>query len=180
MSPALCGPAEVEAALRRHGIRFRRISVEAARAHQAAQGLGVEPGAIVKSLVFLLDGRPALVLVGGDRRVDPQRLKSITGARRVMIAPRERVVEATGYPPGAVPPVGHPAPLPVWIDVGLAKHKTVYASGGAIDVMMALSFEDLSRATGGRLVELSAPETQTADNRVGGTENEDRHLDRRG
>jgi len=150
-----CGPAQVEAALRAQGIPYRRIPAEAARAEQAARSLGVESGAVVKSLLFLADGKPVLVLVGGDRRADPGRLRRTLGARRVMIAPPERVTRETGYPPGAVPPLGHAQRLLTWIDAGLAEHATVYVSGGAPDVMIALAFEDLCRATGGRVADVS-------------------------
>jgi len=145
----------VEAALRACGVPYRLVQAGGARADQAARSLGVEPSAVVKSLLFLADGQPVLVLVGGDRRADPHRLRHVLGARRVMIAPPRRVQEATGYPPGAVPPVGHREPLPTWVDTALTEHTTVYTSGGAPDVMAALGFQDLLRATGGRLANVS-------------------------
>ncbi len=158
MTKDLRGPADVETVLREQGIPYRRIDVaEAARADQAARSLGVEPGAVVKSLLFLADGEPVLILVGGDRRADPKRLRQALKARRVMIAPPERVTEETGYPPGAVPPVGHPRPLPTWIDEDLSAHPTVYVSGGAQNVMIALSFSDLSRVTRGRRAPIGTP-----------------------
>ncbi|HHS97501.1 MAG TPA: YbaK/EbsC family protein [Chloroflexi bacterium] len=158
MSEGMRGPADVEVMLRAREVPYRRIDVaEAARADQAARSLGVDPGAVVKSLLFLADGEPVLVLVGGDRRVDPKRLRQVLKARRVMIAPPERVTQETGYPPGAVPPVGHPRPLPTWIDEGLSAHATVYVSGGAQNVMIALSFSDLSRVTRGRRALIGTP-----------------------
>ena len=150
MTEDLRGPADVEAVLQAEGIPYRRIEVaEAARADQAARSLGVDPGAVVKSLLFLANGDPVLILVGGDRRADPRRLREVLKARRGMIAPPGRGTQETGYPPGAVPPVGHLRPLPTWIDEGLSAYATVYASGGAPNVMLALSFEDLLRATRG-------------------------------
>lgn len=158
VSEGMRGPADVEVMLRAREVPYRRIDVaEAARADQAARSLGVDPGAVVKSLLFLADGEPVLVLVGGDRRVDPKRLRQVLKARRVMIAPPERVTQETGYPPGAVPPVGHPRPLPTWIDEGLSAHATVYVSGGAQNVMIALSFSDLSRVTRGRRALIGTP-----------------------
>jgi Cys-tRNA(Pro) deacylase len=158
VTEGLRGPADVEAALQMRGVPYRRIEVaEAARADQAARSLKVDLGAVVKTLLFLADGDPILVLVAGDRRVDPQRLRKVLGARRVMIASPERATQETGYPPGAVPPVGHPRPLPTWVDEGLSAHATVYVSGGAQNVMLALSFSDLLRATGGRLASIAIP-----------------------
>jgi len=61
--------------------RFLRDSMVEARveefsdgtptAEDAANAVGCSLGQIVKSLVFLCDGRPILVLVPGDRRADP-------------------------------------------------------------------------------------------------------------
>lgn len=152
---ALRGPSDVETALGALGIRCRSVRASGSTAVEAARSLGVELGAIVKSLLFLADDAPVLVLVAGDRRADSRRLEQLLGARRVKIASPERVTEETGYPPGAVPPLGHVRPLPVWIDGALAAHPTVYASGGASDLLIALAFEDLLRATGGRVVEVS-------------------------
>lgn len=149
------GPADVEAALRSAGVAYQRFEVAAgAHADEAARSLGVSLGAIVKTLVFLADGRAVLVLVAGDRRANTQRLKQVLGAQQVKIAPPERVLAETGYPVGAVPPVGLLASLPVWIDAALAAHPTVYASGGAVDVLVGFSFADLLRASGGQLVDV--------------------------
>ncbi len=147
----LLGVRDVEAALEGLEVPFRSIRAEGASALQAARSLNAPLSAIVKSLLFLADGEPVLVLVGGDRRADPRRLKQVLGARRVMIASRERVAEETGFPPGAVPPLGHRRLLPTWIDSALADHETIYVSGGAPDMMLALRFQDLVGATNGRL-----------------------------
>ena len=151
----LRGPSDVEAALATAGVSYRRFEAKAARASQAAESLGVALGAVVKSLLFLVDGAPMLVLVGGDRRADTEKLKDRLRARRVMIADPERVMAETGYPVGAVPPFGLAQRLPVWIDAGLAEHETVYVSGGARDVMIGLLFDDLLRIAGGKVVDVS-------------------------
>jgi Cys-tRNA(Pro) deacylase len=152
------GEEDVAAALRERGVAHRQIRAAAARADQAARSLGVEQGAIVKSLLFLADGQPVLVLVAGDRRADPKRLCELLGARRVMIASRERVMEETGYGPGAVPPIGLARELPVWVDEALSAYEKVYASGGAKDVIIELSFADMVALTAGRLADVSGAE----------------------
>jgi Cys-tRNA(Pro) deacylase len=149
------GPGDVEAALTAADVAYRRFEAKAARASEAAESLGVELGAVVKSLLFLVDGAPTLVLIGGDQRADTKKLKDRLRARRVMIASPTCVLEETGYPVGAVPPLGHTQRLSVWIDAGLAAHDTVYVSGGARDVMIALAFDDLLHTTSGRVTDVS-------------------------
>src|SRR5690606_24533013 len=66
----------VQAALREKGSRAEIIELEttARTAEDAARSLGVEVGAIVKSLVFTIDGDPVMALIAGDRRCDTRAL----------------------------------------------------------------------------------------------------------
>ncbi|HEY68590.1 MAG TPA: YbaK/EbsC family protein, partial [Thermoflexia bacterium] len=103
------GPERVQAALKATGLDVKpiRLQKSARTAQLAAEALNTALGSIVKSLVFLADGEPVLVLVAGDRRADPVKLKRLLGARRVMIADAERVKQETGFSIGGVPPIGH-------------------------------------------------------------------------
>ena len=62
----------VQAALLEKGSRAEVIELEttARTAEDAARSLGVAVGAIVKSLLFTIDGDPVMALVAGDRRCD--------------------------------------------------------------------------------------------------------------
>ncbi|NKU27471.1 YbaK/EbsC family protein [Rhodococcus hoagii] len=74
---------------------------------EAAEALGADPGAIVKSLIFLLDDEPVLLLVSGSHEVD----LAATGARlqgTLTRAPLDLAQEVTGQPIGGVAPLGHP------------------------------------------------------------------------
>jgi prolyl-tRNA editing enzyme YbaK/EbsC (Cys-tRNA(Pro) deacylase) len=89
----------------------------------AAAALGCEVGQIVKSLVFLRDDEPLMVLCAGDRRVAADRLGlSAAGA--------ERVRAATGFSIGGIPPLGHVTPLPTLFDESLRRFATVWAAAG--------------------------------------------------
>ncbi len=64
---------------------------------EAAEALGADPGAIVKSLIFLLDDEPVLLLVSGSHEVD----LAATGARlqgTLTRAPLDLAQEVTGQP----------------------------------------------------------------------------------
>jgi prolyl-tRNA editing enzyme YbaK/EbsC (Cys-tRNA(Pro) deacylase) len=92
-------------------------------AEEAAATAGCELGQIVKSLVFVDDRGPVLVLCAGDRRVDTASL----AARR---ATPDEVREATGFAIGGVPPLGHPAPLRTLVDTSLRRFETVWCAAG--------------------------------------------------
>jgi len=158
------GPERVRAALEAAGLNTQVMMLaESTRTAQlAAEALGTPLGSIVKSLVFLADGEPILVLVAGDRRADPVRLKALTGARRVMIADAERVRQETGFSIGGVPPLGHSRPLPTWIDASLERFDTLYAAAGHPSAVFPISFETLVRITNGRVADVTAtPESDT-------------------
>jgi prolyl-tRNA editing enzyme YbaK/EbsC (Cys-tRNA(Pro) deacylase) len=145
----------VQAALAARNSRARLIELEATArtAEDAARALGVEVGAIVKSLVFLIDGRPVLALVAGDRRCDTRVLPAAFGRQGLVTrADAERVREATGFSIGGVAPIGHPAPLPTVIDDSLSRFETVYAAAGHPHCVFATTAFELSLLTGGALV----------------------------
>jgi prolyl-tRNA editing enzyme YbaK/EbsC (Cys-tRNA(Pro) deacylase) len=114
-------------------------------AAEAAAAVGVEQGAIVKSLVFRsAGGEPVLVLVSGDNRCDEALLE-------VTRADAAAVREATGYAIGGVPPVGHPAPLHTVIDPQLGRFETVWAAAGTPHAVFPISYDELVRVTGGEV-----------------------------
>ena len=151
------GPQRVQAALRELGIELeiRELDASTRTAQQAADAIGTELGSIVKSLVFLTDGQPVIVLVAGDRRADPVKLKALLGARRVMIADADQVRQATGYAIGGVPPIGYATPLPVWIDRSLSRFATVYAAAGGPRAIFPIAFSRLVELTQGKLADLT-------------------------
>jgi prolyl-tRNA editing enzyme YbaK/EbsC (Cys-tRNA(Pro) deacylase) len=117
-------------------------------AADAARALGVDVGAITKSLVFLLDDDPVLLLVSGAHQVDLQH----TGERlegKLTHAPTEMVREVTGQPIDSVAPVGHPTNLPTWVDNALSHHRVVWAAGGHPNTVFRTSFRELVRITAG-------------------------------
>jgi prolyl-tRNA editing enzyme YbaK/EbsC (Cys-tRNA(Pro) deacylase) len=135
-----------------------------ATAAQAAAALGVEVGQIVKSLVFAVEGasgtRGLLCLVSGADRVD------LTAMRRVLdLAEGEQVRRATadearsftGFVIGGIPPFGH-APAPghetpiVLADGGLAARGELWAACGTHLDVFPISFDELIRAAGARVV----------------------------
>jgi Cys-tRNA(Pro) deacylase len=151
------GPQRVQLALREMGVEINVLELDASTrtAQQAADAIGTELGSIVKSLVFLADGEPVLVLVAGDRRADPEKMKALMQARRVMIADADQVRETTGFAIGGVPPIGHTKPLPVWIDGSLGRFETVYAAAGGPRAIFPIAYSGLVELTNGRVADLT-------------------------
>jgi prolyl-tRNA editing enzyme YbaK/EbsC (Cys-tRNA(Pro) deacylase) len=142
----------VRAALEAAGSAARVVELAdtARTAQDAAAALGVEVGAIVKSLVFAVGGRPVMALVAGDRQCDAAALPALLGLEgKAKRADAELVREATGFAIGGVAPLGHPSPLPTAIDASLGRFATVYAAAGHPHCVFATSLDELARLTGG-------------------------------
>lgn len=124
-------------------------------AEQAARAVGCEVAAIVKSLVFMVDGEPVVALVPGDRRLDPERLAVAAGGTEVRRATLEEVREATGFAAGGTAPFGFPEPLRVFADPLLARHDPVWVAAGTPDTVFPLSVADLLRVSGAVVAEVA-------------------------
>jgi len=111
----------------------------------AARAVGCELSQIVKSLVFVCDGRPVLALVPGDRRADAGKVSAAAGARQARVARPEEVVEATGFEPGAVAPFPAPRVSRVLMDRSFLRYDLVWIGAGSPRHMAGLAPHDLAR-----------------------------------
>ncbi len=121
----------------------------------AATALRVTPEQVVKSLLFLVDGNPYLVIVRGTARVKTKKLLNGVGGRKARIATREEVEAMTGFPVGGTPPFGHRRTMPVLIDRGVLDLEEVYAGGGDTDVMLRIRSADLLQVGRGRVADVT-------------------------
>jgi prolyl-tRNA synthetase len=85
---------------------------------EVAAFLKISPQKVIKSLVYLADDRPVMVLVRGDRSLNEIALKKLTGATQVHLAREGQVVEAIGTAPGFAGPVG--VKIDVYADLELS------------------------------------------------------------
>ena len=123
----------------------------------AARALGVEEDQIIKSLVFLVDGRPTLVIANGTQKVDNRLVARHfgVGRKRAKMARPEQALEITGYIVGAMPPFGHHTRLRTIVDPGVIAHQEIFGGGGEINAMLRLTPEELLRITGADIVRVS-------------------------
>jgi prolyl-tRNA editing enzyme YbaK/EbsC (Cys-tRNA(Pro) deacylase) len=104
----------------------------------AAQGHGVEPGQIAKTLSLRCGGRVFLVVVRGDARLDNRKAKATFGGKVSMLGTDE-VLALTGHPVGGVCPFGLVTPLPVYCDVSLKAYDEVVPAAGSTHSALKIS-----------------------------------------
>ena len=114
----------------------------------AAEALGCEVGAIANSLVFEADGSPVLILTSGAHRVDTAKVAGMLGVSRLKRATPEFVREHTGQVIGGVSPIGHPAPVPTYLDSWLRRYDVVWAAAGHPAAVFSTSYGELATMTG--------------------------------
>jgi len=133
-------------------VEWRLFDTPAHHAHQAAVLLGCPLGAVVKSLVFKVEGcdEMILVLVSGKNRVDQNSLREIFH-NKVVPAQPEEVERHTGYLIGSVPPVGIRGDLPVIFDEDLEAYEYLWASAGSVSILFRISPKDLLTLTRARV-----------------------------
>jgi prolyl-tRNA editing enzyme YbaK/EbsC (Cys-tRNA(Pro) deacylase) len=107
----------------------------------AAAACGCELGQIVKSLVFVVDGEPTMVLCAGDRRVATASL----GAD-VRSASADEARAATGFSIGGVPPLGHERELPTVVDASLRRFERVWCAAGTPHAVFEVNLDALLAA----------------------------------
>lgn len=135
------------------GIVVQELPGDASTAQSAAEALGTTVPTIVKSLLFLHEGEPVLVLVAGDRKLNQRTLARELGGGKVRLARPDQVLEITGYPVGGVPPVAHPATLRTLLDRHLLVHRLVFAAAGASNAIFPIEPQQLLELTGATLTE---------------------------
>jgi Cys-tRNA(Pro) deacylase len=146
----------VAAVLRQAGSegRIEEFEHDTPTARDAAYAAGCELSQIVKTVVFLCDGRPAAALVPGDCRVDAEKVADVVGASTARVARAEEVIDLTGFEPGAVAPFPLPNVRDVLIDHRLFVHEVVWVGGGSRRHLVELEPPDLASLSHGRAADI--------------------------
>ena len=130
--------------------RLEEFSEPTPTAEAAAKAAGVDSAQIVKSLVFVCDGRPVVAMIPGDRRADREKIARAVGAGKARVAKPEEVVAATGFAPGGVAPFPLPEATAVLLDRSLLVHEAVWVGAGSENHMARLVPAELLRLTRAR------------------------------
>ena len=135
--------------LSRFGLADRIIVTEhsSATVAEAAQAIGCEEAMIAKTLSFLQDGRPVLILADGLARIDNRKYKDRFACKARMI-PAEQVGPLVGHEIGGVCPFGVNEDVRVYLDESLRKHEIVYPAVGTDHSGVRLTIPELEQCSG--------------------------------
>ena len=125
-------------------------------AAEAAAAVGCTVGQIAKSLVFKTrhGGRPLLVIASGANRVNEKAMQAVVG-EPIEKPDADFVRQQTGFVIGGVPPLGHAAPLTIYIDEDLLQYDIIWAAAGTPNAVFRLAPADLLPMTGGQAIKVT-------------------------
>ena len=124
--------------------RVQVFDVSSATVDLAAQAVGCEPAHIAKTLSFIVNGQPVLVVAAGDAKVDNRRYKDEFGTKAKMLTPQE-AEDLVGHAVGGVCPFGVKPGVRVFLDQSLKRCEEVYPACGSANSAIRLTCEELEK-----------------------------------
>ena len=127
-----------------HTIELHTGSIDTVE--HAAQQIGCTEAEIAKTLSFIVEEKPVIVVMAGDARVNSSKFKGQFHAKPHMI-PREQVVNLIGHEPGGVCPFAIKEDVPVWLDVSMKRFEIVHPAAGDDYTSARMTLDELSDAS---------------------------------
>ena len=134
--------------LKKYGLegKVMEFAVSSATVEEAAKALGCSPGEIAKTLSFLVEEKPVLIVVAGDVKIDNSKYKAFFHQKAKMI-PVEDVEKMIGHQVGGVCPFGVLEGVDVYLDQSLQKYEVVYPACGNSHSAVRLTIRELEEAS---------------------------------
>lgn len=110
----------------------------------AAKALGVEEARIAKTLSFLVDENPVLIVTAGDAKIDNKKYKEKFHTKAKMI-PFDFVEKYIGHTPGGVCPFGVGENIEIYLDNSLKRFQTVFPAAGSSNSAIELNMSELEK-----------------------------------
>ena len=124
--------------------RVMEFEVSSATVELAAAALSCEPCRIAKTLSFLVDGAPILIVAAGDAKVDNPRYKAQFGTKAKMLTPDE-ALSLIGHAVGGVCPFAVNEGVKVYLDESLKRFETVFPACGSSNSAIELTLPELEQ-----------------------------------
>ncbi len=140
---------KVKAYFKQHGMedRVQEFEVSSATVELAAEALHCEPCRIAKTLSFMVNEHPVLIVAAGDAKIDNPKYKAQFGTKAKMLTPDE-VQTMIGHAVGGVCPFAVDPGVAVYLDISLKRFQTVFPACGSSHSAIELTIEELETYSG--------------------------------
>ena len=126
--------------------RIMEFTTSSATVEEAAIALNCTEGEFAKTLSFLVEEKPILIVVSGDAKIDNSKYKAEFHKKAKMI-PFDQVEDFIGHKVGGVCPFGIKDNVDVYLDESLKKYETIYPACGSSNSAVKLSIPELEQAS---------------------------------
>ena len=127
--------------------RIMEFDVSSATVELAAQAVGTEPERIAKSLTFMVDDHPVMILCAGDAKISNPKYKAFFHKKAKMLT-RDEVNDLVGHDVGGVCPFGIKEGVDVYLDGSLKRFDIIYPACGSSSSAVRLSIPELEEISG--------------------------------
>ncbi len=118
------------------------FGVSSATVSEAAQAIGCDEASIAKTLSFIVNNIPIVIVVAGDKKIDNRKYKDYFHEKAKMV-PYDKLVEIIGHEAGGVCPFGLNEGVLVYLDKSLKEHDIVYPACGSHNSAIKLSIDEI-------------------------------------
>ena len=126
--------------------KIMEFSLSSATVKEAALIIGCKEEEIAKSLAFLINDKPILIVTAGDKKIDNAKYKNEFNIKAKMI-PFNEVEDLIGHAVGGVCPFGIKENVDVYLDNSLKRFEIVYPACGSSNSAVKLTLSELEKAS---------------------------------
>jgi Cys-tRNA(Pro) deacylase len=148
--------------LKAHGVDFSEHAydyLEHGGAQHSAQVLGLDPFAVVKTLVMQDEAaRPLVVLMHGNRTVSTKNLARQIGCKSVEPCKPEVANRHSGFLVGGTSPFGLKRAMPIWVEGSVLALPRIWINGGRRGFLVGIDPAVLSTPLGAQPVHCALAE----------------------
>ena len=117
---------------------------------QAAEAMGADPSSVLKTLMVLVDNKPACVILPSDQEVNLKKLASALGGKAAQMMKPADAERITGYHVGGISPFGQKKRVPTVLEQSALEHGSVFINGGQRGLQVKLDPRDAAAALGAK------------------------------
>ena len=127
--------------------RIKEFEVSSATVELAAEAVGVDPEKIGKTLSFMVNDKPVLIVVSGDAKINGTKFKAQFNTKSKMID-TDVVEELIGHDVGGVCPFAINDGVDVYLDRSIKRFSKVYPASGSSNSIIELTIEEMEEHSG--------------------------------
>ena len=121
---------------------------------QAAEAMGADPSTVLKTLMVLVDNKPACVILPSDQEVNLKKLASVLGGKAAQMMKPADAERITGYHVGGISPFGQKRRVPTVLEQSALDHASVFINGGQRGLQVRLDPRYVAAALGAKTAAL--------------------------